>query len=108
MDLESECQESVAIQFEWTVRGLQKLFDSTKGETKSKVTKSAKFGGGRWQVRSDSVWWQSFAVDILIFRSFSMPMPGQQKKEARMAVVMSVFIYHARYAGNTLKGKIHL
>jgi len=50
MDPESECQESVAITFEWTVRGLQKLFDSSKGESKSKVTKSARFGGGRWQI----------------------------------------------------------
>ena len=50
MDLEPECQESVAITFEWTVRGLHNLFDSTKGESKSKVTKSARFGGGRWQV----------------------------------------------------------
>ncbi|KAF8236340.1 hypothetical protein L208DRAFT_1422001 [Tricholoma matsutake] len=50
MDSESECQESVAITFEWTVRGLQKLFDSTKGESKSKVTKSLGFGGGRWQI----------------------------------------------------------
>jgi hypothetical protein len=94
---ESECQESVAIKFEWTVRDLQKLFDLTKGEAKSKVTKSAKFGGGRWQVRSNS-YWQSLAFNIIIFRSFSMLMLGQQKKEARMVVVMSVFIYHARYA----------
>jgi hypothetical protein len=50
MDVESECQESIAITFEWTLKWLQKLFDSTKGESKSKVTKSARFGGGRWQV----------------------------------------------------------
>ncbi|KAF8584490.1 hypothetical protein K439DRAFT_1346016, partial [Ramaria rubella] len=34
---------------EWTVRGLKHLFDSSKGEAKSKVIKSIKFGGGRWQ-----------------------------------------------------------
>ena len=53
MDPEGECQESVAITFEWTVKGLQKLFDLSKGESKSKVTKSARFGGGRWQVCSN-------------------------------------------------------
>ncbi|KAF8272793.1 hypothetical protein EI94DRAFT_1677513 [Lactarius quietus] len=45
-----EFQESNSIVFEWTLRGLKNLFESSKGEAKSKVTKSAKFGGGRWQV----------------------------------------------------------
>ncbi|KAI0045686.1 hypothetical protein FA95DRAFT_1495126 [Auriscalpium vulgare] len=45
-----EFQESNSICFEWTVKGLKTLFESSKGETKSKVTKSVKFGGGRWQV----------------------------------------------------------
>ncbi|KAI9462177.1 hypothetical protein F5148DRAFT_982826 [Russula earlei] len=45
-----EFQESSSITFEWTLRGLKTLFESSKGEAKSKVTKSAKFGGGRWQV----------------------------------------------------------
>lgn len=45
-----EFQESSSIVFEWTLRGLKNLFESSKGEAKSKVTKSAKFGGGRWQV----------------------------------------------------------
>jgi len=52
MDVQSDGQESVSVTFEWTLRGLKNLFDSTKGDTKSKVTKSAKFGDGRWQVRS--------------------------------------------------------
>jgi len=63
----AEFQESNSITFEWTLRGLKNLFESrcvcgchvprmtspvlSKGETKSKVTKSTKFGGGRWQVR---------------------------------------------------------
>ncbi|KAH9980056.1 hypothetical protein BGW80DRAFT_1272964 [Lactifluus volemus] len=46
-----EYQESNSIVFEWTLRGLKNLFESSKGEAKSKVTKSAKFGGGKWQVR---------------------------------------------------------
>ncbi|KAI0916772.1 hypothetical protein AcW2_007078 [Taiwanofungus camphoratus] len=46
----SEYQESTTIRFEWTVRGLKNVFDSSKGESKSKVTKSVKFGGGRWQI----------------------------------------------------------
>lgn len=45
-----EFQESNSTVFEWTLRGLKNLFESSKGEAKSKVTKSAKFGGGRWQV----------------------------------------------------------
>lgn len=51
MDPDAEYQESTSITFEWTLRGLKSLFDSTKGEAKSKVTKSARFGGGQWQVR---------------------------------------------------------
>lgn len=42
--------ESTSITFEWVLRGLKNLFDSSKGESKSKVTKSAKFGGGKWQI----------------------------------------------------------
>ncbi|EJC97944.1 uncharacterized protein FOMMEDRAFT_114721 [Fomitiporia mediterranea MF3/22] len=45
-----EFQESTTVRLEWTVRGLKQLFESSKGESKSKVTKSVKFGGGRWQV----------------------------------------------------------
>ncbi|KAF8630909.1 hypothetical protein AX17_005267 [Amanita inopinata Kibby_2008] len=47
---QQEYQESTSITFEWTLRGLKTLFDSTKGDHKSKVTKSPLFGGGRWQI----------------------------------------------------------
>ncbi|KAF8073868.1 hypothetical protein FPV67DRAFT_1479610 [Lyophyllum atratum] len=50
MEVESEVQESTTLVFEWTLRGLKNLFDATKGESKSKVTKSVRFGGGRWQI----------------------------------------------------------
>ncbi|KAL0960934.1 hypothetical protein HGRIS_005939 [Hohenbuehelia grisea] len=50
MDVDSEYQESTTVTFEWTLRGLKALFDSSKGDVKSKVTKSPKFGGGRWQI----------------------------------------------------------
>ena len=53
-DLLPDFQETTCITFEWTLRGLKNLFDSTKGEHKSKVTKSPLFGGGRWQVRDVS------------------------------------------------------
>ncbi|OCH91934.1 hypothetical protein OBBRIDRAFT_870806 [Obba rivulosa] len=43
-------QESNTIKLEWTLRGLKALFESSKGEAKSKVTKSVRFGGGKWQV----------------------------------------------------------
>ncbi|KAI0338892.1 hypothetical protein BDW22DRAFT_1336950 [Trametopsis cervina] len=42
--------ESTIIRYEWTLRGLGELFDGSKGDTKSKVTKSARFGGARWQI----------------------------------------------------------
>ncbi|PFH53913.1 hypothetical protein AMATHDRAFT_136448 [Amanita thiersii Skay4041] len=47
---ELEFQESTSVTFEWTLKGLKHLFESTKGEHKSKVTKSPLFGGGRWQI----------------------------------------------------------
>lgn len=50
MDSNTEYQESIAITFEWTLRGLKGIFEATKGDAKSKVMKSALFGGGRWQV----------------------------------------------------------
>ena len=50
MDVDSEYSESSSITFEWTLRGLNSLFDSTKGDKKSKVTKSIRFGNNRWQV----------------------------------------------------------
>lgn len=50
MDVDFEYSESSSITFEWTLRGLGSLFDSTKGDKKSKVTKSIRFGNNRWQV----------------------------------------------------------
>ncbi|CAE6475932.1 hypothetical protein ACGC1H_007273 [Rhizoctonia solani] len=46
----TEFQESQTVTLEWTVRNLKQMFESSKGEQKSKVVKSAIFGGGRWQV----------------------------------------------------------
>lgn len=46
----TDIQESTAVTFEWTLRGLKSIFESSKGESKSKVTKSVRFGGGRWQI----------------------------------------------------------
>ncbi|KAG9040246.1 hypothetical protein FRB95_000175 [Tulasnella sp. JGI-2019a] len=45
-----EHQEATTITLEWTVRNLRNLFDASKGDQKSRVTKSAKFYGGRWQI----------------------------------------------------------
>ncbi|TFK27990.1 hypothetical protein FA15DRAFT_701372 [Coprinopsis marcescibilis] len=50
MDVDSESQEHTCVTFEWKIKGLRSLFESTKGEAKSKVTKSGKFDNGRWQV----------------------------------------------------------
>ncbi|PCH39751.1 hypothetical protein WOLCODRAFT_136485 [Wolfiporia cocos MD-104 SS10] len=46
----TEYQENTTNRLEWTVRGLKNLFESSKGDAKSKVTKSAKFGDSRWQI----------------------------------------------------------
>ncbi|KAL5519976.1 hypothetical protein ACEPAG_1636 [Sanghuangporus baumii] len=45
-----EYQESTTVRLDWTIRGLRQLFESSKGESKSKAVKSVKFGGGRWQI----------------------------------------------------------
>ena len=46
----SHILEVTTTTLEWKVTGLKKLFDSSKGDTKSKVTRSVKFGGSKWQV----------------------------------------------------------
>ncbi|KAG8986701.1 dolichyl-P-Man:Man(5)GlcNAc(2)-PP-dolichol alpha-1,3-mannosyltransferase, partial [Tulasnella sp. 427] len=45
-----EYQESTTVTLEWTVRNLKQLFDGSRGDQKSKVHKSVRFGGGRWQI----------------------------------------------------------
>ncbi|KAF8964175.1 hypothetical protein BDZ97DRAFT_1904491 [Flammula alnicola] len=50
METDSEYSESSSITFEWTLKGLKNLFDATKGDKKSKVTKSIRFGNNRWQI----------------------------------------------------------
>ncbi|TEB39742.1 hypothetical protein FA13DRAFT_1619132 [Coprinellus micaceus] len=50
MDVDSEYQETTSVTLEWTLRGLKALFDSTRGDLKSKVTRSPRFGNGRWQI----------------------------------------------------------
>ncbi|KAG8214652.1 hypothetical protein J3R82DRAFT_9730 [Butyriboletus roseoflavus] len=50
MEKPQDANESSIITFEWTLRGLKSLFDASKGESKSKVTKSVKFGAGQWQI----------------------------------------------------------
>ncbi|KAI0769841.1 hypothetical protein C8Q74DRAFT_1201937 [Fomes fomentarius] len=45
-----DAKESTTIRFEWTLRGLKNLFENSKGEAKSKVTKSPRFGDDRWQI----------------------------------------------------------
>ncbi|KAM5538632.1 hypothetical protein V8D89_007661 [Ganoderma adspersum] len=46
----ADAKESTTIRFEWTLRNLRNLFENSKGEVKSKVTKSPRFGDGRWQI----------------------------------------------------------
>ncbi|EIN12541.1 hypothetical protein PUNSTDRAFT_118336 [Punctularia strigosozonata HHB-11173 SS5] len=45
-----EYQETTSLTFEWTLKGLKQIFETSKGEAKAKVIKSAKFDKGRWQV----------------------------------------------------------
>ena len=54
METESEYTEISTITFEWTLKGLKNLFDSTKGDKKSKATKSIRFGNDKWQVNLTS------------------------------------------------------
>ncbi|KAH7098623.1 hypothetical protein BKA62DRAFT_832360 [Auriculariales sp. MPI-PUGE-AT-0066] len=42
--------ERRTITYEWKLRGLKALFEASKGDQKSKVTKSSKFDDGRWQI----------------------------------------------------------
>ncbi|GAA5820780.1 hypothetical protein JCM11251_003157 [Rhodosporidiobolus azoricus] len=42
--------ETRSVQLEWKVNNLRQLFDSTKGEAKSKCVKSSLFDEGRWQI----------------------------------------------------------
>lgn len=46
----NEPKETNSIVFEWPLRGLKEMFDSSKTDAKSKVIKSTPFGGGRWTV----------------------------------------------------------
>jgi len=50
MEITPEYSEISTVTFEWTLRGLKNLFDTTKGDKKSKVTKSIRFGNDKWQV----------------------------------------------------------
>ncbi|KAH6912805.1 hypothetical protein BKA70DRAFT_1397844 [Coprinopsis sp. MPI-PUGE-AT-0042] len=50
MDSESEAQEYTSVTFEWKLKGLKALFETTKGDSKSKVVRSGKFDNGRWQI----------------------------------------------------------
>ncbi|KAI0726225.1 hypothetical protein C8Q72DRAFT_847350 [Fomitopsis betulina] len=50
MEAVKKYQESTTIRLEWIVGNLKTLFDGSKGEAKSKVTKSVKFGAGKWQI----------------------------------------------------------
>ncbi|GAA5870533.1 hypothetical protein JCM16303_001513 [Sporobolomyces ruberrimus] len=46
----SDVLETRSVQLEWKVSNLKQLFDSTKGETKSKCVKSPLFDNSRWQI----------------------------------------------------------
>ncbi|PWN34713.1 uncharacterized protein FA14DRAFT_160202 [Meira miltonrushii] len=50
MPVPNEPKETNSIIFEWPLRGLKEMFDSSKSDAKSKVIKSTPFGGGRWTV----------------------------------------------------------
>ncbi|GAA5895027.1 BTB/POZ and MATH domain-containing protein [Sporobolomyces salmoneus] len=46
----SDVLETRSVQLEWKVNNLKQLFDSTKGEHKSKCVKSPLFDNSRWQI----------------------------------------------------------
>ncbi|KZV61512.1 hypothetical protein PENSPDRAFT_759388 [Peniophora sp. CONT] len=47
---DNEFQETKTLTFEWRLRDLKSVFEASKGEQKSRVTKSAMFGNGTWQI----------------------------------------------------------
>lgn len=42
--------QTEGVSLEWRITGLKAIFEQTRGDTKSRVVKSALFGGGRWQI----------------------------------------------------------
>ncbi|GAA5957322.1 hypothetical protein JCM3765_000422 [Sporobolomyces pararoseus] len=46
----SDVLETRSVQLEWKVNNLKQLFDTTKGEVKSKCVKSPLFDNSRWQI----------------------------------------------------------
>lgn len=76
-----ECSEILTVKFEWTLRGLKNLFDSTKGNKKSKATKSAPFGSGRWQVRNSGL--GHAQVRLIKLRSYFMRVQVNKRKEVK-------------------------
>jgi len=83
--------ESTTVKLDWTVRGLKQLFDSSKGDAKSKVTKSIRFGGGKWQI----LFYPNSGVDgggyISLFLSYE---PTTQEKES---AVNGKWVHEGKY-----------
>ncbi|KLO05686.1 hypothetical protein SCHPADRAFT_839051 [Schizopora paradoxa] len=83
--------ESTTVRLDWTVRGLKQLFDSSKGDAKSKVTKSIRFGGGKWQI----LFYPNSGVDgggyISLFLSYE---PTTQEKES---AVNGKWVHEGKY-----------
>src|SRR5260221_1275246 len=90
MSTDSDCSEALTATFEWTLRGLKNLFDSTKGDKKSKVTKSMRFGDGKWQVvYVSAASWNDFLSKR---RSFSMRMQVNRRRAVRVVSLACSFL----------------
>ncbi|VDB84639.1 unnamed protein product [Peniophora sp. CBMAI 1063] len=46
----NDFQETKTLTFEWRLRDWKQIYEASKGEQKSRVTKSAMFGNGQWQI----------------------------------------------------------
>ena len=57
MDIECEAHEFTSVTFEWKLKGLKALFEATKGDLKSKASRSGKFDNGKWQVSQRCYVW---------------------------------------------------
>jgi len=92
MNTDSDCSEALTVTFEWTLRGLKNLFDSTKGDKKSKVTKSMRFGNGKWQVCS--IMFQLYHGMLFLSkpRSFSMRMQVNRRRVLRVVSLVCSFL----------------
>lgn len=96
--------ETTSTTLEWKLSGLKKIFESSKGESKSKAIKSVRFGGGKWVVGVAFVLWKANAssTTVSISRYCSIQTQGLT------LALTSASICHARFADTLINRELHL